>query len=316
MNTTHVCASDALKSLMRVARSICGSRPAHAVLLLISAAMLTSCGKSVKIKKSIVFDIVGFQANDVHGQITHDAVPTGPPGVSPIKVNNLVFPRNATANVSVTLDTNRQITYIDITAINPPLNPGDKITGEIDLTGVKNPKGNFDQTFWTFNGVKIGGVAIPLASVIAQPNPDGTVTVSLSNSSPSALAYSGLAIYLGADVTNDTGTDLAAWLSTGTPLASSNLLVASSGMFPPGITPVAVFTPSSTTNLFDGGFATIDGDPFVVAAPGGSLAGIPGASLPVWSSIGFALILLGTVWRFSTSQRNRKERVQSTMTAG
>jgi len=118
---------------------------------------------------------------------------------------------------------------------------------------------------WTFNGVASGNVT--LASVNLRPLYEdlggGTVLVLVENTGTSAVAYTQLQLSNGADAAFFTPGDYVAGLATGTPVT---LLAPASGVFAPGVTQIAVFSPTLLSNQYAGGSVLIDGDLYAHAA--------------------------------------------------
>jgi hypothetical protein len=103
------------------------------------------------------------------------------------------------------------------------------------------------------------------ASLNVLHNPDGTVTLGLDNLTSQALTYANLQIATGALGSYYNG-DFESGLFTGLPVA---LEVPTSGSFQPGLTDLAIFTPSALPDTYTGGFGQLDGSDFGRASDSG-----------------------------------------------
>jgi hypothetical protein len=113
-------------------------------------------------------------------------------------------------------------------------------------------------TQFTIGGAANGSVAALDIKPMFTDQPGGRVLVSLDNESGSAVAYTNLVIDTNADASQMTLDNyLTVAQSTG---ISVPLMVPSSGTLGTGITPLTLYTPSSSPTLFDAGSLQIDGD--------------------------------------------------------
>jgi hypothetical protein len=207
----------------------------------------------------------GTAANDLHVNVVHP--PTGVPPIAPPFTGE-----TTTGNT------------MNFTGGNVPANSGAVATWQSkfasDTIDPATP-GN-----WTFNGANIGAITVAKLSADVIDAGGGKVTVELINNSGSALSYSNLSFYTGANGSLFHADTVLSGLTTGTSLTP---LIATSGLLQTGTTDIVTFTPS-TAGLYDGGSLQLSTGVF------GGAAMVPEPSSYVLAMIG--MVVFGAyTWR-------------------
>ncbi len=137
---------------------------------------------------------------------------------------------------------------------------------------------------WTFNGAASGNVTVASLNLVPVyvDLGGGNVLVRINNIGASAVAYSNLQIFNGADAAHFTPADYVAGLTTGTPVA---LLIQPQGTFAPGLTDVASFAPTVSPAQYSGGSMLIDGGLYAQAGA------VPEPATWALFAVGAALLL-------------------------
>ncbi len=175
----------------------------------------------------------------------------------------------------------------DVTYTGGSVAPGGTSTATV-VTKFASDVIDVDSSYWTRNGAQIGTLTTAANGINPVYTSVGTqIEVALNNTTASAVSYSSLAIYTGANESQWTVENyLNVAASTGTPVT---LLVPDSGTLPTGLTDVALFTPSSSLSQFDAGSVLIDG---ALIGAGDNAAAVPEPATLVMIVLGLGTSLV------------------------
>jgi hypothetical protein len=239
-----------------------------ALLVCATAAPARACGGGsggqgslalFSIQTASIQNKTGMTANALNVEIG--------PANDPLGVT-VVNPPTPIAHPFTVGDTHTANRFINFSGGNVPNNGTTQVTWESAASGPTALAGGS----WMSNGTEIGSIASQPVTVVIKTSIGG-IDVSLDNPSGLSLPYTNLFGFQGADGLDFSPVQYLFGLEEGG--LPVNLLVASSGTLPPGLTHIADLPNIDPPSEYDGGIITINGQFYAAAVLEQPVAVVP-----------------------------------------